>query len=249
MEEIKIHTISDLEKMRLSGKLAKQTLDHIEQYVIPGTTTGELDALCHDFIVANGAIPASLNYKGFPKSVCTSVNHVVCHGIPGEYRLKGGDIVNVDVTVLLEGWHGDTSRTFLVGKCTKLANTLVDVAKQALAVGMNAVKPYGYFGDIGKEIQRFVESHGFSVVRDYCGHGIGRKYHDNPCIFHFDSGPMGSQILPGMFFTIEPMVNAGSYKTKLLKDGWTVVTCDKSLSAQFEHTIAATETSLEALTA
>ncbi|MDR0695846.1 MAG: type I methionyl aminopeptidase [Holosporales bacterium] len=249
MEEIKIHTASDLGKMRLSGKLAKQTLDYIEPYITSGTTTDEINRLCHDFIVSHGAIPASLNYKGFPKSVCTSVNHVVCHGIPGVYKLKEGDIVNVDVTVILDGWHGDTSRTFLVGKCTKLANTLVDVARQALAVGISATKPYGHFGDIGKAIQRFVDGYGFSVVRDYCGHGIGQAYHDAPCIVHFDSLASGPQLLPGMFFTVEPMVNAGTYKTKCLKDGWTVITCDKSLSAQFEHTIAVTETSVEVLTA
>jgi methionyl aminopeptidase len=248
MCDIKVHSMADLEKMRKSGKLAKETLDYIEKYVAIGVTTEEIDKLCHDFIIARGAIPASLNYKGFPKSVCTSVNHVICHGIPGSYKLQDGDIVNIDVTVILDGWHGDTSRTFIVGNCTKLAQALVDVAEQALDVGIAAVKPYGHFGDIGRAIQQFVCGRGFSVVKDYCGHGIGRIYHDTPSVVHYDTGELGPQILPGMFFTIEPMVNAGSHKTKILKDGWTVVTVDKSLSAQFEHTLAVTEASVEILT-
>ena len=248
MADIKIYDFTALEKMRHACKLAKDVLDYIEPYVTVGTTTNELDRLCHAYIVEHGAIPAPLNYNGFPKSVCTSVNNVVCHGIPCEYKLKSGDIINIDVTVNLDGWYGDTSRTFLIEKCSKLAEHLVNITKQALFVGIDAVKPYGYFGNIGKAIQKFVDKYGFSVVRDYCGHGIGTEFHSAPTVVHYATNHKGEQILPGMFFTIEPMINAGNYKTKVLKDGWTAVTVDKSLSAQFEHTLAITENSVEILT-
>lgn len=248
MSEIKIYSDEELKKIANAGKLAAAVLNFVEPYVVAGITTGELDRLCHDFIISHNAIPAPLNYNGFPKSICTSVNNVICHGIPGEYKLKSGDIINIDVTVNLNGWYGDTSRTFLVGKYSKLAENLVEIAKQALFVGIDAVKPYGYFGNIGKAIQKFVDKHGFSVVRDYCGHGIGNVFHGEPVILHYATLQKSQQILPGMCFTIEPMINVGSYKSKVLNDGWTAVTVDKSLSAQFEHTLAVTENSVEILT-
>lgn len=248
MENIKIYDNEALKGMRKAGKLAREVLDYIEPYIKEGITTDELNTLCHDFIVSNNAIPAPLNYNGFPKSICTSVNNVICHGIPCEYRLKSGDIINIDVTVNLNGWYGDTNRTFSVGKCTHLAETLIETTKQALQIGIDAAKPFGYFGDIGKAIQKYIDKQGFSIVRDYCGHGIGDMFHGAPTVLHYDSGKKGEQILPGMFFTIEPMINVGSYKSKILKDGWTVVTVDKSLSAQFEHTLAVTQDSVEILT-
>ena len=248
MENIKIYDNEALKGMRKAGKLAREVLDYIEPYIKEGITTDELNTLCHDFIVSNNAIPAPLNYNGFPKSICTSVNNVICHGIPCEYRLKSGDIINIDVTVNLNGWYGDTNRTFSVGKCTHLAETLIETTKQALQIGIDAAKPFGYFGDIGKAIQKYIDKQGFSIVRDYCGHGIGDMFHGAPTVLHYDSGKKGEQILPGMFFTIEPMINVGSYKSKVLKDGWTVVTVDKSLSAQFEHTLAVTQDSVEILT-
>jgi len=248
MGNIKIYDHKALEGMRRAGKLAKKVLDYIKPYVKEGITTEELNTLCHNFIISNNATPAPLNYNGFPKSICTSVNNVICHGIPCEYKLKSGDIINIDVTVILDGWYGDTSQTFTVGECTNLAKTLIEVTKEALDVGISAVKPFGYFGDIGKAIQRYIDKQGFSIVRDYCGHGIGDTFHAAPTVLHHDSGERGDQILPGMFFTIEPMINAGSYKVKVLKDGWTAVTIDKSLSAQFEHTLAITQDSVEILT-
>jgi methionyl aminopeptidase len=248
MSGIKIYDKRDLEKMRKACGLAKRVLDFIGNYVSEGITTAQLDTLCHDFIIAHNAIPATLNYNGFPKSICTSVNNVVCHGIPCEYKLKSGDIINIDVTVILDGWYGDTSRTFVVGECTRLAMNLVEIAEKAMYVGINAVKPHGYFGDIGDAIQDFVDKFGFSIVRDYCGHGIGDVFHSAPTIIHYRTSERGQQILPGMFFTIEPMINAGSHKLKVLSDGWTAVTVDKSLSAQFEHTIAVTEQGVEILT-
>jgi methionyl aminopeptidase len=248
MSCIKIHDARDLDGMRKAGQLAAGVLAFIEEHMVEGVSTGELDSMCSGFITAHGATSATLGYQGFPASTCISVNNVVCHGIPGSYRLKSGDIVNIDVTIKLNGWHGDTSRTFMIGSCTKLAQTLVEVTEKAMYVGISAVRPYGYFGDIGKAIQGFVNRHGFSIVRNYCGHGIGTEMHADPMILHYDSEEPGPQILPGMFFTIEPMINAGSYKTKLMKDGWTAVTSDKSLSAQFEHTIAVTENAVEVLT-
>ncbi|MDR2458797.1 MAG: type I methionyl aminopeptidase [Holosporales bacterium] len=248
MSAIKIHKPEDIGRMRIAGQLAADVLAFAGKHVAEGITTGELDVLCNEFIIAHGAVSATLGYNGFPGAICTSVNNVVCHGIPGSYRLKSGDIVNIDITVNVDGWHGDTSKTFMVGQCTKLAKILVDVAEQAMYTGIDAVKPYGYFGDIGVAIQKFVDRHGFSIVRSYCGHGIGREFHGEPMVLHYDSHEPGLQILPGMFFTVEPMINAGFYKTKVMKDGWTVVTADKSLSAQFEHTVAVTENSVEIMT-
>ncbi|MDR2666515.1 MAG: type I methionyl aminopeptidase [Holosporales bacterium] len=248
MSDIKIYNEHDLEKMRKACSLAKRVLDFIGNHVSEGITTSQLDTLCHNFITTHNAIPATLNYKGFPKSICTSVNNVICHGIPCEYKLRAGDIINIDVTVALDGWYGDTSRTFMVGKCTKLARNLVEIAEKAMHVGIDAVKPYGYFSDIGNAIQNFVDEFGFSIVRDYCGHGIGDVFHSAPSVAHYKTSEKSQQILPGMFFTVEPMINAGSYKSKVLNDGWTAVTIDKSLSAQFEHTIAVTERGVEILT-
>jgi methionyl aminopeptidase len=245
---IRIYSKDEISGIRESGRLARDVLVFIEPYVLAGTTTEELNRLCHDYMIDHGAIPATLNYNGFPKSICTSVNNVVCHGIPCDYKLKNGDIINIDVTPILNGWYGDTSKTFMVGECSNLAKTLVDVAKKSLYVGIEAVKPFGHFGDIGKAIQRFVEGYGFSVVRDYCGHGVGCQFHMNPTILHFDSNEEGEQILPGMCFTIEPMVNVGTHKTKLQKDGWTVLTADKLLSAQFEHTVVVTKNGVEIMT-
>ncbi|MDR1289248.1 MAG: type I methionyl aminopeptidase [Holosporales bacterium] len=240
--------MNELLDMKRACRLAGDVLRYIEQFVVEGVSTGDLDQLCHEYITEHGAISATRNYNGFPGSICTSVNHVICHGIPGPYKLKKGDIINIDVTVALDGWHGDTSKTFLVGKCSKLAETLVKAAEKALFVGIEAVKPFGHFGDIGVAIQKFVAQTGFSIVQDYCGHGIGKEFHADPLVLHYDCREKREQILPGMFFTIEPMLNVGSCKTKVLNDGWTVVTVDKSLSAQFEHTIAVTEDSVEILT-
>jgi len=235
--------------MRVAGKLAAEILDFITPYVKEGVTTGELDKLCHDKILENNAIPAPLNYKGFPKSICTSVNHVICHGIPGEKKLKKGDIINIDVTVIVDGWYGDTSRMYYVGKPSIKAKRLVDVTYEALMLGIEQVKPGNTLGDIGHAIQTFVEENGFSVVRDFCGHGIGQVFHDDPNVLHYGKPGTGEVLQEGMFFTIEPMVNAGSYETILNRhDGWTVTTRDKSLSAQFEHTLAVTKTGAEIFT-
>jgi methionyl aminopeptidase len=248
MAAIKIHQMADYEGMRRAGRLAAEVLDFIAPYVVPGVTTGHLDVLCHDYIVKAGAVPAPLGYRGFPKSICTSVNHVVCHGIPGEKRLEDGDIVNIDITVIVDGWHGDTSRMFFVGKAGVKARKLVDVTYEALMRGIEVVKPGNTFGDIGHAIQSFVEGKGFSVVRDFCGHGLGQVFHDAPSVMHVGQPGRGPELKPGMFFTIEPMVNAGKYDVKVLNDGWTAVTKDKSLSAQFEHSIAVTETGYEIFT-
>jgi methionyl aminopeptidase len=216
--------------------------------VQPGVTTGTLDKLCHDFIVEHGAIPAPLNYRGFPKSICTSINHVVCHGIPGDRRLVAGDVVNIDVTVILNGWHGDSSRMYAAGQPSTKARNLMDITYQALMKGVAAVKPGATLGDVGHVIQVFVEGHRFSVVRDFCGHGIGRRFHEPPNVLHFGRPGDGPVLKPGMFFTIEPMVNAGRPEVKVLDDGWTAVTRDRSLSAQFEHMIGVTETGYEIFT-
>lgn len=242
--QIKIYSPSEIQQIRKACILARDVLTYIEPYLssTPDITTGDLNDLCHAFIIKNNAIPAPLNYNGFPKSICTSVNHVVCHGIPDNYKIKSGDIINIDVTVILDGWFGDTSKTYTIGKTTKLADKLVEVAKKALDVGILAAGvPNSRFGDVGYAIQTYVENRGFSVVRDYCGHGIGMTFHEEPVVLHYGTPNTGELIRPGMVFTIEPMVNAGSYKTKVLNDGWTAVTIDKSLSAQFEHTIAITE--------
>jgi len=237
---IKIHGPEAFAAMRQAGRLAAETLDFVTPHVQPGVATGELDRLCHDFIVSHGAIPAPLNYRGFPKSICTSINHVVCHGIPGDKRLQDGDIVNLDITVIVDGWHGDTSRMFAVGKVGVKAQKLIDITYEAMMRGIAAAKPGGRVGDIGEAIQTFVEAHRFSVVRDFSGHGLGRIFHDAPNILHYGKAGTGPELKPGMFFTVEPMVNAGTWQVKILGDGWTAVTKDRSLSAQFEHSIGVT---------
>jgi methionyl aminopeptidase len=221
----------------------------ITPYVEPGISTDKLDRICHDYIVnTQRAIPAPLNYRGFPRSICTSVNNQVCHGIPGTKRLKKGDIVNIDVTVIKDGYHGDTSKMFLVGESSVLARRLVSVTQQALYLGIETVRPGATLGDIGHAIQTFVEGHNYSVVREYCGHGIGREFHEEPQVLHYGKPSEGLMLEPGMCFTIEPMVNAGKRQVKLQKDGWTVVTKDRSLSAQWEHTILVTADGSEILT-
>ncbi len=244
------HGPDDFAAMRKSGKLAAEVLDFITPNVVPGVTTGKLDTLCHEFILDHDAIPAPLNYRGFPKSICTSVNHVVCHGIPNEAKkLSNGDIVNIDITVILDGWHGDTSRMFLVGdKISVRARKLVDVTYQSMMRGIEAVRPGASLGDIGHAIQSFAESHRFSVVRDFCGHGIGRVFHAPPSVVHYGTPGAGLLLKEGMFFTIEPMINAGRYDVKILQDGWTAVTKDRSLSAQFEHMIGVTAEGYEIFT-
>ena len=235
--KIKIHDEESFEYMRKAGKLAAECLDYITQFIEPGITTNRIDQLCHDFQTRHGAVPAPLNYKGFPKSVCTSVNHVVCHGIPGEKILRKGDVVNIDVTPILNGWHGDSSRMFYVGKVSIKAQKLIEVTYEAMMKGIEMAKPGNTTGDIGNAIQTYVESKNYSVVRDFCGHGLGKVFHDNPSILHFGNKGDGDLLKEGMFFTIEPMINIGSFKVKVLKDGWTAVTSDKELSAQFEHSI------------
>ena len=246
---IKIHTKADFQKMRVAGKLAAETLDFITEHVQPGVTTNRLDELCHNFITEHGAIPAPLNYKGFPKSICTSVNHVVCHGIPSDKKLKKGDIINIDVTVIVDGWHGDTSRMFYVGEPSIKAKRLTQVTYECMMLGIEKVKPGVHVGDIGHVIQTHAEKHNYSVVRDYTGHGIGQVFHTEPTILHYGKIGKGVVLEEGMFFTIEPMINAGRYDTILSKfDDWTVTTRDKSLSAQFEHTIGVTKDGAEIFT-
>lgn len=247
---IKIHKPEDFEGMRKAGKLAAQTLDFITPYVKPGVTTGELDKLCHEFIVDHGATCGPLNYRGFPKSICTSINHVVCHGIPGDKKLADGDIINIDVTPILDGWYGDTSRMFCVGKTKVKAAKLVDVTYEAMMRGIEVVKPGVPLNRIGAAIQTYAESFRYSVVRDFCGHGLGRVFHDAPNVLHYaDDNPDGGPVLQeGMFFTIEPMINAGKLDVKILSDGWTAVTRDRSLSAQFEHSIGVTKDGYEIFT-
>ncbi len=243
-----IHTEADFVGMRAAGLLAARTLDMITEHVRPGVSTAELDRLCHEFILANNAVPAPLNYRGFPKSICTSINHVVCHGIPGEKKLAEGDIVNIDVTVILDGWHGDTSRMYGAGALPTRARNLLDVTYQSLMKGVAATRPGATLGDIGYAIQTYVEANRFSVVRDFCGHGIGRTFHAAPNVLHFGKRGEGPELRPGMFFTIEPMVNAGRPEVKVLDDGWTAVTRDRSLSAQFEHMVGVTEEGCEVFT-
>ena len=246
---IKIHTQADFKKMRAAGKLAAETLDFITEHVQPGVTTDRLDELCHGFITENGAIPAPLNYKGFPKSICTSINHVVCHGIPSSKKLKNGDIINIDVTVILDGWHGDTSRMFYVGEVPIKAKRLTQVTYECMMLGIEKVKPGVHVGDIGQVIQTHAEKHNYSVVRDYTGHGIGQVFHTEPTILHYGKIGKGVVLEEGMFFTVEPMINVGKYETILSKfDNWTVTTRDKSLSAQFEHTIGVTKDGAEIFT-
>ncbi|MDA0901841.1 MAG: type I methionyl aminopeptidase [Proteobacteria bacterium] len=249
MSQITIHKKEDFEKMRQAGKLAAEILDYITPFVKPSVTTNYLNDLCHNKIVENGAIPAPLNYKGFPKSICTSINHVVCHGIPSDKELKKGDIINIDVTVILDGWHGDTSRMYYVGNPSIKDKRLCQITYEAMMLGIEQVKPGNTVGDIGKAIQTYVEDNGFSVVRDYCGHGIGKVFHTEPNIVHYYDKKNDKIILQeGMFFTIEPMVNAGGYATMLMNDDWTVKTRDKSHSAQFEHSIGVTKDGFEIFT-
>ncbi len=240
--------------MRVAGRLAADVLDMITDYVKPGITTDELNDICHRYITeVQDAIPAPLNYRGggpvpFPKSICTSLNHVICHGIPSDRKLRNGDALNIDITVIKDGWHGDTSRMFMVGKPKVQAERLAHIAREAMMRGIAEVAPGKHLGDIGHAIQRYVESHRCSVVREYCGHGIGQGFHEDPQVVHFGKPGTGLELRPGMTFTIEPMVNAGKRHTKLLPDGWTVVTKDHSLSAQWEHTILVTDTGHEILT-
>ena len=247
---IEIKTAEDIEKMRTVGALAAKQLQMIEEFIKPGISTGELDRICHEYTIKEqDAIPAPLNYRGFPKSICTSVNHVVCHGIPSfEKFLKQGDIINVDVTLIKDEFHGDTSKTFYVGKPSILAQRLVSICKEALYLGIQAVKPGAFLGDIGYATQTHAEKHRFSVVKEYCGHGIGRVFHDEPQVLHYGKRGTGVELKPGMVFTIEPMLNAGKAAVKLLSDDWTVVTKDHKLTAQWEHTILVTETGYEILT-
>ncbi|MFN3828016.1 MAG: type I methionyl aminopeptidase [Micavibrio sp.] len=246
---IELHPAASYEGMRKAGQLAAEVLDYITDFCVPGVSTEELDRLCHEMIVARGAVPAPLNYKGYPKATCISINHVVCHGIPGPKKLLDGDIANIDVTVILDGWYGDTSRMYFFGDRVPVkARKLVDVTYDAMMAGIEAVKPGATLGDIGYAIQNVAEAHRFSVVRDFCGHGIGRVFHSAPSVVHYGEPHDGPVLEPGMFFTIEPMINAGGWQTKVLNDGWTAVTRDKSLSAQFEHTIAVTETGFEIFT-
>jgi methionyl aminopeptidase len=248
--QVTIKTPAQQDQMRTAGRLAAEVLDMIGPYVVPGVTTDELNARCHDYIVnVQQAVPAPLNYRGFPKSICTSVNHVVCHGIPSpDKRLKQGDIVNVDVTVIKDGWHGDTSRMYAVGKVAPSAQRLIEVTHEAMWIGIRQVRPGAHLGDIGAAIQGFVEPQHLSIVREYCGHGIGQIFHEDPQVLHYGERGQGLQLQPGMTFTVEPMVNAGKRHVRLLPDGWTVITKDHSLSAQWEHTVLVTETGYEVLT-
>jgi methionyl aminopeptidase len=245
----------EIEKMRVAGRLAGEVLDYIEPFVLPGVTTAELDRLCHDYMVdVQGCIPAPLNYAPpgyvpYPKSICASINHQVCHGVPNERPLKKGDIVNLDITTIKDGYHGDTSRMFIVGgEASILAKRLCAVTHECLWTGINKVRPGGALGDIGAAIQKHAESNGFSVVREFCGHGIGLNFHEEPQVLHYGKAGTGVTLLPGMTFTIEPMVNAGKAAISELPDGWTIVTKDRSLSAQWEHTILVTEAGFEVLT-
>lgn len=235
--------------MRVAGRLAAEVLRMIAPHVKPGVTTGELDRLCHDYIVnVQHAIPAPLNYKGFPKSICTSVNHQVCHGIPGDKKLKKGDIVNIDVTVIKDGYHGDTSRMFFVDEPPIQARRLVQVTKECMLKGIEQIRPGARLGDIGHAIQVHAEKHNYSVVREYCGHGIGREFHEDPQVLHYGRPGTGLELRAGMVFTVEPMINAGAADVRLLPDNWTVVTRDHSLSAQWEHTVLVTDDGYEILT-
>jgi methionyl aminopeptidase len=245
---IKLHSPEDFEGMRRVGRLAADALDMLIEHVRPGVSTDALDKLVFDFAMAHGAYPAPLDYRGYRKSICTSINHVVCHGIPDEKPLREGDIVNIDVTFILDGWHGDASRMYGVGEIPRRAERLVAVTYEALLRGIAAVKPGATTGDIGAAIQRYAESERCSIVREFCGHGLGRLFHDEPNILHYGEKGKGVALKPGMFFTIEPMVNLGKPQVKILSDGWTAVTRDRSLSAQFEHSVGVTETGVEIFT-
>ncbi len=247
---VSIKSAEEIDKMRVAGKLAADVLEMIEQHVAPGVTTNQLDAICHDYIVnTQDAIPAPLNYKGFPKSMFTSVNHTICHGIPNDKALKNSDIVNIDITVIKNGYHGDTSKMFEVGKVPKFATRLIEVTQQALYLGIKQVKPGAQLGDIGHVIQQHAHTARYSVVREFCGHGIGKVFHEDPQVLHYGMPGTGLKLKTGMVFTIEPMLNQGKRHIKILSDGWTVHTKDRSLSAQWEHTILVTENGYEVLTA
>ena len=247
---VSIKNAAEISAMRVAGRLAAEVLDMIAPFVRPGVTTLELDRICHEYIVdVQKAIPAPLNYHGFPKSICTSVNHVVCHGIPADRKLRDGDIVNVDITVIKDGFHGDTSKMFLVGDASVKARRLVETAYDCLRTGIDLVRPGVRLGDIGAAIQTLAESRNYSVVREYCGHGIGRQFHEEPQVLHYGTPGTGLELRAGMIFTIEPMINLGKRQVKLLPDQWTVVTKDRSLSAQWEHTILVTNDGREVLTA
>ena len=251
---ITINNNDDITKMRIAGKLASEVLDYITPFVVNGVTTEKLDQLCHDYIVnVQQAIPAPLNYAPdghtpYPKSICTSVNHQICHGVPSDKVLKNGDIVNIDITVIKDGYHGDTSRMFHVGEVSIQAKRLSELTYQAMWLGINKVKPDATLGDIGYAIQNFAEKNGFSVVREFCGHGIGKKFHEDPQILHYGKPGAGLKLRAGMIFTIEPMINAGKRDIKQMPDGWTIVTKDRSLSAQWEHTVLVTDTGYEVMT-
>ena len=246
---VEIKTLEQQGKMRIAGKLASEVLDMIGDYVKPGVSTLELDQICNNYIVnTQETIPANVGYRGFPATTCTSINHVVCHGIPNEKGLKNGDILNIDVTVIKDGFHGDTSRMFIVGETSNQAKKLIDVTYQSMCEGIKAVKPGNKLGDIGYAIQKYAENNYYSVVKEYCGHGIGEVYHDEPQILHYGTLGTGMELKSGMTFTIEPMVNLGGAAVRLLSDGWTVVTKDHSLSAQWEHTILVTDYGYEVLT-
>ena len=247
---VTIKTPEDIAKMRIAGRLAAEVLEMIAPHVKAGVTTEALDKLCHDYIVdVQGGIPANVGYKGFTKTICTSVNHVICHGIPSETKvLKDGDIINIDVTVIKDGWHGDTSRMYIVGTPSVMARRLVEVTREAMFRGIRAVRPGATLGDVGFAIQQYAEGERFSVVREYCGHGIGKIYHDDPQVLHYGRPGEGVVLKEGMTFTIEPMINEGTRHTRVLPDGWTVVTKDRKLSAQWEHTVAVTEDGVEILT-
>lgn len=246
---VSIKTAEEIDKMRVAGRLAAEVLEMITPHVRAGVTTDELDRICHDYILnEQHATPAPLNYRGFPKSVCTSVNQQVCHGIPGNKRLKNGDILNIDVTVIKDGFHGDTSKMFEIGRPSVAAARLVRIARESMKQGIEVVAPGTRLGDIGHAIQVYAEAHNCSVVREYCGHGIGHRFHEEPQVLHYGTPGSGLELKPGMTFTIEPMINAGKRHTKVLPDGWTVVTKDHSLSAQWEHTILVTDDGHEVLT-
>ena len=251
---VTLKTAADIENMRTAGRLASEVLDYITPFVKPGVTTGEIDRLCHDYMVnVQGTIPAPLNYAPsghtpYPKSICTSVNNQVCHGVPGDKTLKSGDIVNLDITVIKDGWHGDTSRMFAVGEASIQAKRLIQVTYEAMWVGSVRVKPGARLGDIGHASQQFAENHGFSVVREFCGHGIGRNFHEDPQVLHYGKPGTGLVLEAGMTFTIEPMINAGRRDIRQMPDGWTIVTKDRSLSAQWEHTVLVTADGYELLT-
>jgi len=246
---VTIKTAEEQDKMRVAGRLAADVLDMIGDHVQAGVTTGELNSICHDYISdVQNAIPAPLNYRGFPKSICTSINHVVCHGIPGERKLRAEDAINIDITVIKDGFHGDTSRMFFVGKPGVKAQRLAQVAYDGMWLGIEELAAGKHLGDVGAAIQKYVEKNRFSIVREYCGHGIGRVFHEDPQVLHYGTKGTGLELKAGMTMTVEPMVNAGKASVKLLPDGWTVVTKDHSLSAQWEHTILITETGYEVLT-